>query len=51
MKMLTLKAKKKVANPVLWKSNIAKVMRAEGKDHTSLKKKIVRMRKTGPVKT
>lgn len=32
---VTIKGKKRVANPVFWKRNIAKVMRAEGKDHTS----------------
>lgn len=45
---VTIKGKKRVANPVLWKRNIAKMMRVEGKDHTSLKKKVVQLRKTGP---
>lgn len=45
---VTIKGKKRVANPVLWKKNIAKVMRAEGKEHISLRKKVVQPRKTGP---
>lgn len=37
-KNVTIKGKKRVANPVFWKRNIVKVMRAKRKDHTSLKK-------------
>ncbi|KAL4154023.1 hypothetical protein QTP88_001856 [Uroleucon formosanum] len=44
----TFKGKKRVANPVLWKRNITKTMRAEGKDLVNLKNKVVQSRKTGP---
>ncbi|CAI6374563.1 unnamed protein product [Macrosiphum euphorbiae] len=42
------KGKKRSSNPLIWKRNVTKVLRAQGKECVSLRNKIIKRRVTGP---